>query len=409
MPILCADIARLPGLESIRMVAGLRGSQTAVRWPYVAEDETLGPWLRGGELIFVTGINQRRTEQNLQQLIREGVEHKAAGIVILTGQEYIRMIPGSVKALANQLGFALFEQPYSLPMVQVTEVISNAIVQDNLIGQSTRLFLTRLINGYADTPELIHLRASDLGLSDSRPYAVLAVRLKGFSQRIDRDDPADQWKFIHERSLLEDKLTELLMRRGIDWPVLEYEQDLLAIWPTNAAHSPALSEELTQALERLQPELEVIAGVSDLQPGLSSIAKAAEQARHAVQFAVQQEQALFFYDQLGIARLFDAIPQRSLLSQFCQQQLGALCFARDQRSVMLKETLTHFLNYFGNQQQAAESLGIHRNTLSHRLKRIEQLIDCPLHDPFARLNLQSALLIEQILFQHHNIESYSEK
>ena len=192
MPILCADIARLPGLESIRMVAGLRGSQTAVRWPYVAEDETLGPWLRGGELIFVTGINQRRTEQNLQQLIREGVEHKAAGIVILTGQEYIRMIPGSVKALANQLGFALFEQPYSLPMVQVTEVISNAIVQDNLIGQSTRLFLTRLINGYADTPELIHLRASDLGLSDSRPYELLTVRQQRFSQRLDRDDPAAQ-------------------------------------------------------------------------------------------------------------------------------------------------------------------------------------------------------------------------
>ncbi|MDO6562413.1 PucR family transcriptional regulator ligand-binding domain-containing protein [Amphritea sp. 1_MG-2023] len=407
MSIICADVSRLPGLEAINMVAGLRGSQHAVRWPYVAEDETLGSWLRGGELIFVTGINKRRSEDNLQRLIREAVEYGAAGIVILTGSEFIQSIPSSVKALANALGFALFEQPYSLPMVQVTEVICNAIVQDNLIGQSTRLFLTRLINGYADTPELIHLRAADLGLSDTRPYAVLAVRLKGFNQRL-RDDPAEQWKLIHQRSLLEDKLTELLKRRGIDWPVLEYEQDLLAIWPTDAQHSPALSGEIMQALEYLPAELEVYAGISDLQPGLSSIAKASEQARHAVQFALQQEQKMFCYDQLGIARLFDAIPQRSLLSQFCQQQLGALCFARDQRSLMLKETLTHFLNYFGNQQQAADCLSIHRNTLSHRLKRIEQLIDCPLNDPFARLNLQSALLIEQILFQHHNIESQSE-
>lgn len=409
MSILCSDIPRLPGLESIRLVAGLRGSQMSVRWPYVAEDSTLGPWLRGGELIFVTGINQRRSEQNLQQLIREGAEHGAAGMVVLTGSDFIQVIPNNVKVLANELGFALLEQPYSLPMVQVTEVISNAIVQDNLIGQSTRLFLTRLINGYADTPELIHLRAADLGLSDTRPYAVLALRLKGFTQHINGDDPAEQWKLIHQRSLLEEKFTELLKRRGIDWPVLEYEQDLLAIWPTDAVHSPALSEELVLALEQLHPDLEVFAGVSDLQPGLSSIAKAAEQARQAVQFALQRDQTLFFYDQLGIARLFDAIPQRSLLVIFCQEQLGPLCFARDPRSVMLKDTLTHFMNYFGNQQQAAESMGIHRNTLSHRLKRIEQLIDCPLSDPFARLNLQSALLIEQILFQHHNIDSQSEK
>ncbi|MDV6318721.1 helix-turn-helix domain-containing protein [Chromohalobacter sp. HP20-39] len=60
---------------------------------------------------------------------------------------------------------------------------------------------------------------------------------------------------------------------------------------------------------------------------------------------------------------------------------------------------------FGNQQQTAESLGIHCNTLRHRLKRIEQLIGHRLGDAFVRLNLQNALLIEQILFQHHNIDS----
>jgi len=43
--------------------------------------------------------------------------------------------------------------------------------------------------------------------------------------------------------------------------------------------------------------------------------------------------------------------------------------------------------------------------LRHRLKRIEQLIGHHLGDAFVRLNLQNALLIEQILFQHHNIDS----
>ena len=47
---------------------------------------------------------------------------------------------------------------------------------------------------------------------------------------------------------------------------------------------------------------------------------------------------------------------------------------------------------------------IHRNTLSYRLGRIEQKLGYSLQDPFSRLNLQNALLIEQILFHHHNLE-----
>ncbi len=409
MTICCADIPRLPGLDSIRFRAGLKGGNRVVRWPYVAENDNIAPWVRGGELVFVTGINHRRSEQNLQRLIREGVDKQVAGLVILTGPEFIREIPASVIELANALEFPLLEQPYSLQMVIVTEVISAAIVQDNLLGQSVRLFLTRLINGFADAPELIHLRAGELGLSDDKPYAVLAVRLAGFHQRLLIDDPEQHWRLIHQRNQLEQQFGELLKRRGIDWPVLVHEQDLLAIWPSEAGHAAALSDELEQALaflQKQQPELDLYAGVSDQQPGLSRLAEAVEQARQAVQFAVQhQHQRLFFNEQLGIARLFAAIPQRNLLAQFCQQQLGTLCFARDPQSLLLKQTLTHYLNQFGNQQQAAELLGIHRNTLSHRLKRIERLTGHTLSDPFSRLNLQNALLIEQILFQHHAIDA----
>lgn len=409
MAITCADIPRLPGLEAIRFRAGLQGGNRPVRWPYVAENDTIAPWVRGGELVFITGINQRRSETNLMQLIREAVAHQVAGLVILTGAEFIREIPPRVLELANTLNFPILEQPYSLKMVLVTEVISNAIVQDNLIGQSIRLFLTRLINGFADAPELIHLRAAELGLNDNRPYAVVSVRLPDFHQRLLSEDRDQHWQLLHQRNALEQQLGELLKRRGIDWPVLVLERDLIAIWPSDSNNASDLSEELNAALEQLQnhlPEGRLHAGVSDLQPGLSQLSTAVEQSRQAVQFAAQHGgQRLFFYDQLGIARLFAAIPQRNLLAQFCQQQLGALCFARDDPSLLLKATLTQYLNLFGNQQQTAEALGIHRNTLRYRLKRIEQLIGHRLTDAFVRLNLQNALLIEQILFQHHNIAS----
>lgn len=401
MTIRCADIPHLPGLESIRLRAGLQGSQQPIRWPYVVENDTLAPWVQGGELVFVTGINHRRSEENLRQLIHDGVARQVAGMVILTGPEYIKAIPGSVLALANQLNFCLLEQPYALKMVLVTEVISNAIVQDNLLGQSVRLFLARLINGFAEAPELIHLRAGELGLSDRHPYVVLALRAERQESL-----PATGGAVLHRRQQLEQALADWLQRRHVAWPVLGQDQDLLALWPTQEGGATALEGELRQALTQLMrqfPDLQLTLGISELTPDLGQLAAAVEQARQAVQFGQQAGSPLFFSEQLGIARLFAAIPQRQLLAQFCREQLGPLCFAQAGQARELKQTLSQYLNQLNNQQEVAQQLGIHRNTLSYRLKRIEQLTGRSLSDPFSRLNLQNALLIEQLLLQHHHI------
>lgn len=407
MAITCSDITRLPGLENIRFRAGFQGGDRVVRWPYCAESDSIAPWVSGGELVFVTGINRRRNESNLLLLIDEAIQHGVAGLVILTGPEYIQTIPNSVLARANELGLPILEQPYSLKLVFVTEVISSAIVQENLIGQSIRLFLTRLINGFADTPGLIQLKAAELGLKEDRSYCVLAIKTD-YCQEVKNDTEQEhsrEWEYGLNQ--LEQQVESLLKRRGIEWPVLRFEKDLIAIWPSDKEPLSRLSEELHEALASLQmqlPRFDIYMGGSDVHSDLSHFSDAVEQARQALQFVIQGwGKRLFFYEQLGIVRLFGSIPQRRLLAEFCEQQLGALCFARDSHSLTLKDTLTCYLNHFGNQQQSAESLGIHRNTLRQRLARIEQMLGHGLNDSFTRLNLQNALLIEQIILQRHDL------
>jgi sugar diacid utilization regulator len=408
MSICCADIPRLPGLESITFRAGLTGGQRIVRWPYVAENDSIQPWVSGGELVFVTGINHRRNEKNLCQLVEEAVNSNVAGLVILTGPEFIQQIPNSVLELANKHQIPLLEQPYSLKMVLVTEIISNAIVQANLLGKSVRLFLTKLINGFDHAPELIHLRANDLGITDSNPFSVLAIRMT--QTDLSTEDSTQQ--FIHLHQALEEHLSRILKRRDITWPVLNHEKDLLAIWPTADIDTTELYDELEQVLTLLQKHFSqtvLCIGVSERKTGLDKLADATEQARQALHFAIKhQHQRIFFYEQLGIARLFAAIPNRGLLADFCKQHLGKLCFARDGSTLEMKATLNHYFNHFGHQQHTADAMGIHRNTLSYRLSKIEQRLGYSLQDPFLRLNLQNALLIEQILFHHHDIEEQTD-
>ena len=125
----CADIPTLPGLGAIVLRAGLAGGERPVRWPYVAENRSFSPWIQGGELVFITGIGRHHSQASLTERLYEAVQSGVAGLVILTGEAYIGQLPNGLLRLADQLALPLLEQPYSLPMVQVTETISRAIVQ----------------------------------------------------------------------------------------------------------------------------------------------------------------------------------------------------------------------------------------------------------------------------------------
>lgn len=136
----CEDIPTLPGLETIRLRGGQSGAGNQVRWPYVAENRSFRDWVEGGELVFVTGISRHRSPENLAECLYEGKACGISGLVVLTGEAYIGQLPSVLIRLADELSIPLFEQPYSLPMVKVTERISRAIV-------ASEQYSSRLVEG----------------------------------------------------------------------------------------------------------------------------------------------------------------------------------------------------------------------------------------------------------------------
>lgn len=77
------------------------------------------------------------------------------------------------------------------------------------------------------------------------------------------------------------------------------------------------------------------------------------------------------------------------------QHLGPL-LENDHRGQLI-ETLGVFLDQGGSQRLAAESLGIHRNTLSYRLRQINAALPVNLDDPHTRITLHVAIAIHRIL------------
>lgn len=136
MTLRCRDIPKLEGLSSICLRGGISAADNSVRWPYVAENRSFESWIKGGELVFVTGISRHRNPENLAECLYEGKACNISGLVVLTGDAYINRLPTSLCKLADELELPLFEQPYSLPMVKVTETISRAIVKAEQMGDA---------------------------------------------------------------------------------------------------------------------------------------------------------------------------------------------------------------------------------------------------------------------------------
>ena len=134
--------------------------------------------------------------------------------------------------------------------------------------------------------------------------------------------------------------------------------------------------------------------------GVVHIPAAARQARFIATLQAQgrfSHQAVSFdsIDDIGAFQLLYSLRDSSELRQFVSAALGIL-ERRDHRGT-LRETLRAYLESGGSHADASNRLGIHRNTLAYRLRRIGELIGRDVGDPRTWLTLHLALSASDLL------------
>ena len=103
----------------VRTAAGSGGLDATVRWVHISELEDPTPWLSGGELLLTTGMQLTEPETQ-REYVRRLAAHELAGLGLGTGFAH-RTVPDALVETAEELGFPLFEVPYELPFIAVTE------------------------------------------------------------------------------------------------------------------------------------------------------------------------------------------------------------------------------------------------------------------------------------------------
>ena len=113
------------GLE---FATGEDGADAPVRWVHISELPDPTPWLSGGELLLTTGI-QLDTDKRQREFVRLLSGHHLAGLGFGTGFDHDGL-PEALVQEAHALGFPVFEVPYELPFIALTEKAFTRLVNE---------------------------------------------------------------------------------------------------------------------------------------------------------------------------------------------------------------------------------------------------------------------------------------
>jgi len=112
----------------VRLVAGEAGLDRPVRWVHISELSDPTPWLSGGELLLTTGMNLAEPAAQ-RAYVERLAAHDLAGLGLGTGFAHAQMPPAMLEAAA-ELGFPLFEVPYDVPFIALTEKAFSHLVNE---------------------------------------------------------------------------------------------------------------------------------------------------------------------------------------------------------------------------------------------------------------------------------------
>src|SRR5689334_15935127 len=112
----------------VRLVAGDGSVDLPVRWVHITELTDPTPWLSGGELLLTTGL-QLDTPERQREFVTRLTDHHLAGLGFGIGFGH-RSVPEALIEAAAARDFPVFEVPYELPFIAITEAAFTQLVNE---------------------------------------------------------------------------------------------------------------------------------------------------------------------------------------------------------------------------------------------------------------------------------------
>lgn len=358
----------------LALASGQGAAGRHVRWVHITELVDPTPWLKGGELLLTTGL-QLETPKLQRSLVERLVEHEIAGLGFGTGFAHKR-IPTALLGAARAQEFPVFEVPYELPFIAITERVFAQLVEERyeLLQRSMAGdVLAEALTGNL-YPEELQAKLRPFGIGEQASVLVFSPA-----------DPTVAAPLL-ERALERERVNCLVaIRSGLLYAVIGID----GVTPEPVELAARIRAELAG---RLGAE---VAAAASRPAATHALRLSFHEARCALEAARLRNgggaSTVATYKDLGAFQLLLSLQDDDALMSYCRSVLGPVEQGEGEYGEELLRSLDVFIENNGHWEKAASALYCHRHTLRYRIKRIEQLTGRDLSSARDRIEFWLAL------------------
>lgn len=395
MGIPCRMIMDLPYANQFQLLAGASGLNNQIQWVHYLEEPSYVEWLRGGELIVMTGVVTGADKKKLEDLILRLFDKGVAGVLIALST-FLPAVPAELCPLCDRLGLPLFMAPAHVRTLDISQSICFAIFQRRKRADEKAKLLQDLLYGKRLSEKRTQ-RLRALGFDGIRRYRAVWFQVE-LSSLPEPEKPSSGMTFYEEEReeqvLFEvsNILRERIQReKEICWLAID---DDGVLWLMESSREGDPVENMIQALGEKLPGAVIRAGISEELTDIRDLKTCAGHARQALDLG-HREASVVCYDDMVTYQLFGRAEPREL-ERMADQILGALLLPENRE---LLDSLMYYIDNGCNAKKTAEALFLHVHSMHYRLDRIEALLGRDLRDREDLFDVMLALKIRAYLKQ----------
>ena len=388
---ICGDILEIEDLKELELVAGQKGLYRHVRWLYFADSmrvvndtfyedpEKYSHWIQGGELMVITNEDIIQNDEFVGKLVYNSEEKCASGIII----QKDKTTPFLMN-LANEKNIPLFELPWTIRLIDLSQIISTRIVNEKNIYTSLESLLSSILYGNYSSEEDVIKMGLTYHFDFGRECVLARIEIR------DREN----------EEYIKNLIRNAFDNQGIRYVIVLPEPDgLLVLFPSDTLDQKQIQSIFVSIGMSYwnKEKVRIQVGISLRKNGILQYKEARNEALLAVKFADDQHQYVQWYRNLGIYKVLGCISQTEPLYAFYQEILGKLEVSDSVSHGNLCETLKVYMDCNCNALDASKRLYIHRNTMRYRLNKIEEILDISLNDMHTLFLLDTAFEIKYFL------------
>ncbi|MEH7075680.1 PucR family transcriptional regulator [Neobacillus drentensis] len=396
------DILKRRHFENAQVIAGEKGIGRFVKWVHIVEVTSIRNLLNGNELILSTGVAWYENPDLFISMVMEFLENHAAGLCIELGT-YMTEIPPEVIEIANLHHFPIIVFSHEVPFVQITLDIHTLIINQ----EKKRVEEFEWLYGWLEgdhSPESIAEYFVQNGIKTKTNEAVVLITKV----------PHQKEKVTQDVTYLKLLFRSALEQYGFTVFSVDKRNEVTFILVNNRSKKNG-KERIKTAIEsiiesefiRKQCSAKLLIAAGSFTVNLHDVHKSYQTAKETqrIQQKISNKADYYFYEDLHLYRLISQMSKHINLQEMASEYLQPVIHYDQKYNGKLLETLKVYLECNGSKQEAANKLYIVRQTLYHRLQKLETILGDDFMEHEKRVAIEFMLLVEDYLASSQSILS----